>query len=437
MSKSAQSFSQMPGSRGFPLVGDLPRFLPNPLPYLLALQSRHGDVFYAHFALGRKNVFVLGPELTEQVLVTQATAFSNELGYTELSQFLGTQALLFRDGDAHKVLRNAINPAFAPEKLRSYMSAMEGEITVQLSAWHKGTTTLLRDINLLTMRIAARTLVGVQVDEEAVAIYQHFGNMLRGMASVLPALPGTHKWQGLRSQQWMRNFFHTKIEQRRRQQGEDLFSYLCRADLGLADEEIVDNMVGILAASYETTASTIAMMMWSLAGAPQWQHRLREELSALLVPGGATMAQVRSCQQTEWVFKETLRQYAPLSYFPRRSIEAVQLGGYEIPANTQITLAPRFVHHMPSIYTQPEQFDPQRFSSERGEDKNHHLAWMPFGKGAHTCAGMHFAQLEIFIFFARLLEKFEIEKMDSELSTINYIPVLKPIQDLPVRLRAL
>lgn len=434
MPKSDLELPQIPGTNGFPLVGDLPRFLPNPLPHLQMLQNRYGNLFYARFAMNRKNVFVLGPELTEQVLVTQADAFSNELGYIDQSKFLGSQVLLFKDGAAHKALRSAINPAFTPDQLRGYLSAMDLETKAQVNAWGREATALMQDINLLTMRIAARSIVGVSIEVEAVAINQHFANMLGGMAGILPAAPGSRKWKGLRSQLWMKEFFQSKIKQRREQLGDDIFSCLCREDVALTDEEIVDNVIGMLAASYETTASAIAMMLRSLAATPEWQHRLRAELSPLLEPGGMTWERIRSCEQTEWVFKETLRLYTPLSYFPRQSIEDLQLAGYAIPANTSITIAPRFVHHMPSIYPEPEKFDPERFSPERAEDTAHRLAWMPFGKGAHTCAGMHFAQMEIFVFFARLLERFQVEEVVGKSGEMNYIPVLKPVRDLPIRL---
>jgi len=204
-----------------------------------------------------------------------------------------------------------------------------------------------------------------------------------------------------------------------------VFSCLCSKEADLEEDVIVDNMVGILAASYETTASAISMMAYALASNPVWQDRMRKELSELSVPGAMTVHAIRNSEQTSWVFKESLRLYSPLSYLPRRTIEDVEVEGHLIPANTAITVAPRFTHHMSSIYRQPDTFEPARFSPKRREDQVHHMAWMPFGKGAHTCAGMHFAQIEIAVFFARLLEHFSIEPTNERMQ-LNFVPVLKP-----------
>ena len=133
------------------------------------------------------------------------------------------------------------------------------------------------------------------------------------------------------------------------------------------------------------------------------------------------------------VFKETLRLHAPLSFTPRRTLEPVQVEGLTSPANTAITLAPSFVHHMASIYHEPSVFDPERFSAARSEDRARRCAWVPFGKGAHACIGMHFARMEVFMFFVRLLARFQIEKPERRFR-LSHVPVLKPARDLPIKL---
>ncbi|NOX51284.1 MAG: cytochrome P450 [Gammaproteobacteria bacterium] len=144
---------------------------------------------------------------------------------------------------------------------------------------------------------------------------------------------------------------------------------------------------------------------------------------------------MQSCVQTDWVFKETLRLYSPLSSLPRRTLETVEIQGFTILPNTSITLVPRFVHHISSIYSETHRFDPERFSPTRSEDQVHRCAWVPFGKGAHACIGMHFARMEVFVFFSRLLERYRIQKTDGSLR-LDYVPVLKPRKSIPIRLVA-
>ncbi len=433
--KPNQELDGIPGTRGFPFIGDVLKMLPDPLPYIQTLQQQFGNVFYAHFALNQKNVLLLGPEATEQVLITDAAKFSNELGYSTLSGLLGERTILFKDGAEHKFLRQALNPAFKPDQLREYLASATREIDAQLTKWSVNASKLVEDINLLTLRIASRSIVGASVETDAARINANFLKVLNAMVSFFPNVPGSAKWQGKRGRAYVDGFFRSRIAARRAKPGNDVFSQLCTEGLGLTDDDIVDNMVGVLFASYETTASTIAMMVYALAQNPEWQDPLHEELSALDDSNSITFNQIQQCTQTEMVFKETLRLYSPLAFLPRRTLEPVTVQGYRIPANTPITLAPRFVHHMPSIYPEPTSFDPTRFAPHRQEDQAHRCAWVPFGKGAHACIGMHFARMEVFTFFSRLLRNFRIENAGGQL-TLGHVPVVKPIRELPVRLVA-
>jgi cytochrome P450 len=215
-----------------------------------------------------------------------------------------------------------------------------------------------------------------------------------------------------------------------------VFSRLCAPDTSLSDDEIVDNMVGILFASYETTASSIANMLYALAINSDWQERLRDELAPLREGKEDAYDAVRRCHQTDCFLKETLRIYPPLAFLPRWTLQEVVVDGVTIPPMTSITLAPRFSHHLPSIYFQPDTFDPDRFSPSRAEDGAHRCAWLPFGKGAHTCLGMHFARMEVFSFFAHLLGRFRVASTRTKLS-LSHVPVLRPKGSVPVNLVAL
>ena len=99
-----------------------------------------------------------------------------------------------------------------------------------------------------------------------------------------------------------------------------------------------------------------------------------------------------------------------------------------------MTIAPAFLHQLASLYSEPERFDPTRFSPERAEDKTHTCAFVPFGKGSHTCIGMHFARMEAQIFFVHLLLRFQIESTSTEPLRMHYVPVLRPKGQMPVRL---
>ncbi|NOX51283.1 MAG: cytochrome P450 [Gammaproteobacteria bacterium] len=222
--KPNQDLRGLPGTKGFPIVGDILKMLPDPLPYLKTLHEQYGNVFYMHFALNRKSVLLLGPDATEQVLVSQADMFSNEWGYLDLSPLLGKRGLLFQDGSAHRILRRSINPAFKPDSLRQHVSIVKTEVDHQLAKWLSGSSTIGADIQLMTLRIASQTIIGANVGTEAATINKNFLDVLGAIVSLLPKFPGTPKWQGHRARVQIDQFFRSRIMQRRVRPGNDVFS---------------------------------------------------------------------------------------------------------------------------------------------------------------------------------------------------------------------
>ena len=143
-------------------------------------------------------------------------------------------------------------------------------------------------------------------------------------------------------------------------------------------------------------------MIWLLTCYPDWQDRLRQETRQL---GKETLEYTDKDRLplTSCFIRETLRRYPPIPLILRRSIEPCTILGREIPANSQIAICPLLLHHHGDYWTEPEHFDPERFSEPRAEDSRHSHCFIPFGGGAHTCLGMHFASLEIKAFLVQLL----------------------------------
>ena len=235
----------------------------------------------------------------------------------------------------------------------------------------------------------------------------------------------------------MDHFFRSRIAERRKAPAPDLFTSICSegSSDSLCNDEIVDNMIGLLVAAYETTASTMMMMVCALASYPEWQERLRAELAETGASEHVRFETLGELTLTDSVMNETLRLHPPLPFMPRRALRAFEFEGHLIPENAAIIISPRFIHRMPSIYPNPDAFEPERFASPRAEDKVHSCAWIPFGKGPHTCMGMHFARMEVKSFFAHLLARFRIAVSEERELKMSYVPVHGPAgKGLPVRL---
>jgi cytochrome P450 len=351
---------------------------------------------------------------------------------------LGEQGLLFRDGKEHLALRRRLNRAFKPAALKTYLAIMNERIAERVSSWPTGTQPrLAEEVRRLTLDIAAQAIAGAEVGPESDSVIRHFIRMLGASTSFGPALPGTAKWKGARGRAYMDHYFRRQITERRAGAGEDMFSLICRGsgDQHLCDDEIVDNMIGGLLAAYETTATTLMMMLYFLARHPQWQERLRNEYATTETLGRMRFDALEELVETEWVLKETLRLNPPLPVLPRRATRSFEFEGHEIPAGARLIISPAFIHRMPSIYPDPEAFTPERFAESNGQDKTHPCAWIPFGKGSHTCMGMHMARLEVKTFFAHVLARFRLEISQEHELEMRYLPVMGPAgAGLPIRL---
>jgi cytochrome P450 len=437
-SRSNQRLGTIPGSTGLPIIGNLPRLLPNPFPYVQELHEALGNVFYARFAFNQKAVFLLGPDAAEVVLQNRNQGFSNELGYLGQSRFLGPRNLLFRDGDEHRAIRQKMNAAFKPAALKTYLDVINKRIAERVSRWSEGTgETLADDIRRLALDVALEVIAGAEVGHDSDAIVAHYLDMLRAGSSVGPKLPGTAKWKGAKGRAYMDHFVRSRIAGRRRAPTPDLFTSICSADSSdaLGDDDIVDNMIGLLVAAYETTANTMMMMVCALAEYPAWQERLRAEFTTTGTSEQVRFETLGKLVETDRVMNETLRLNPPLPFLPRRSLQAFEFEGHRIPKNTAIIVSPMFIHRMPSLYPNPNAFEPERFASTRAEDKVHPCAFIPFGKGPHTCMGMHFARMEVKSFFAHLLARFRIEVCPQHDLRMRYVPVHGPVgSGLPIRL---
>ena len=240
------------------------------------------------------------------------------------------------------------------------------------------------------------------------------------------------------------DFIRERIAQRRASDANDLFTQLCHArdeaDKQYSDEEIVDHLIFIMMAAHDTTTSAITTMVYALAKHPQWQDRLRREArntADWMARSGRstpTLDDLARMTDIELVFKEALRLYQPLPTIARRALVDVEIHGKVIPAGTPVAVFPIQVHRSAEWWSQPEKFDPERFSSERAEHRLHPYAWAPFGGGAHMCLGLHFAEMQVKAVLLPLLRSWQWSVPEAYVPNYAYAPIAKPRDGLPIQL---
>ena len=167
----------------------------------------------------------------------------------------------------------------------------------------------------------------------------------------------------------------------------------------MSDEQLVDNLLTFLLAGHETTAKALTWALYLAARAPEWQARVRAEVTAVCGTGPVRAEHLEHLAVTRAVLKEAMRLYPPVPMMTRMAGRDLELGGYQLGKGTLVVMPIFAIHRHRLLWRDPDRFDPERFSPQ--QEKSHlRTQFMPFGFGPRTCIGMAFAMLEATTLFA-------------------------------------
>jgi cytochrome P450 len=400
----------------------------DPLDLLVSSYERYGPVFTLKI-FHHNAVFMLGPEANHYMLVSHASNFRWREGhFRDLIPLLG-DGLLTIDGQHHRTHRKLMLPAFHRERIESATVAMREEVDRAIETMTPGAVINLYDwTRSVALRVALRALFGFDPDvaqagglnaaaefESALSFYSrdYLLQILRG--------PGSPYAKMLHSRRRLDRLIYAEIGRRRSsgERGEDILSLLLDAEdedgTSLGDRQIRDEVMTLLFAGHDTTTSTVAFMFYELARNPE-----------LLDDPGINV---------EMILDETLRKYPPAYIGPRRSVEPFEFNGHQVPGNAHVEYCSWASHHLPDVWSEPEQFRPDRFTEEN-KAKLPRGAYVPFGGGSRTCIGMRFGQAEIAIIAHSILERYRLDLMPGYELEIRHAPTISPRQGMPMRVRA-
>ena len=444
VSASRPSLAHIPSTGDWPLVSEA-RFLSNTLAFAQRVHAQCGPVSRGWW-LFKPSVYLMSAEANEMVLFDRGNRFSAKLGWERVLADLFPRGLMLRDAEDHRWHRRLMLPAFRKEALARYLEAMSPRIESSVTQWGaQGSIKFYPAIKRLTLAIAADVFLGTQIDAEIDQISSDFSDLVAAsMAVVRIPVIGRMYARGVNARARLATFIRSRIADRRASDGNDLFSQLCHArdedDKQYSDDEIVDHLIFLMMAAHDTTTSAITTLVYALAKHPEWQDRLRAEVKraqAAMKEGNRhlpTLDDLALMTDAELAFKEALRLYQPLPTISRQALVNVEIHGIAIPAGTQVSVFPIQVHRSPEWWTNPEQFDPDRFSPARAEHRRHPYAWAPFGGGAHMCLGLHFAEMQVKAVMLPLLRDWQWSVPEGYAPDYAFAPIAKPRDGLPIRL---
>jgi cytochrome P450 len=439
------SLTHIPGDEGWPLIGKTLEVLADPKGQVERQSKKYGLVYRSHL-FGETSLVLLGPEANELVLFDQAKQFSSTLGWGRILGLLFPRGLMLLDFEEHRLHRRALSVAFKSGPMKSYLADLDTGIAARVAQWkaQPGPMLFYPAMKQLTLDLAATSFLGAGIGPEVDEITRAFVDMVAASVAVIrKPLPGTPMARGVKGRKRIVAYFSEQIPLRRAKGGgDDLFSLLCHATHEdgalLSTQDIVDHMSFLMMAAHDTLTSSLTSFVGELAAHPEWQQKLRDEVTGLGLAADAPMTfdNLEAMRLTEMAFKEALRLKPPVPSMPRRSIKDFTFKGYAIPAGSMVGINPLFTHHMPDIWPEPEKFDPMRFTDEAQRNR-HRFAWVPYGGGAHMCLGLHFAYMQAKCFARHFLQNLEVSLEPGYKPDWQIWPIPKPRDGLRVVLKAI
>ncbi len=384
--------------------------LSRPHGFLARCRRRYGDVFTVNIAPYGRMVFLADPALIRQVFTGDTHVFHvGGVRGRVLSPLLGEHSLLLLDEDEHMRERKLMLPAFHGEALRRYPSLMEEIAEEQVSGWPVGETIALRPrMQAITLEVILRLVIGVR-DTVALARLRDLLNRLLDQPTTLLFLATAANRDISWFRPWRRfleiraqanELIYEEIARRRADpSGDDILSLLVQASGdSLSDEELRDELMTLLIAGHETTATALAWAFERLTRHPAALARLREGDAAYI----------------DAVIKETLRVRPVVMEVGRDITEKVRLGEWELPAGTRVMSSIALVQRAERDWPDAHAFRPERFLDGQPAP----YTWIPFGGGPRRCIGASFATTEMAAIIPVVLRHFDLvpERPESERS---------------------
>ncbi|KAB1933875.1 cytochrome P450 [Micromonospora sp. ALFpr18c] len=407
MHKSGQSPRPPRLPAGLPLIGHGLQLLRRRLEFLQEAR-RYGPV--VRVGLGPSTAYLVNDHtLLHQMLVKDAALFPRGIHFRKARAVAG-DGIITAEGPAHRRQRRLVLPAFSRKRVHGYSDVMRQIAKERISSWPEDEPIELKpEFVSLATTIGTRTLFSTDLGAAAVSVIERAlpvltrGVSLRamdptGLVEHLP-LPANRRFEVT-----MREL-HQVIDgiiasyRGAEQQGDDLLSLLMVATdegsgQGMTDLQLRDEVISILLSSAETTALTMSWACHELGQHPEVFRALREEVDRVLPDGEAPRhEQLADLELTRRVVKETLRLYPPTYFLSRSATADVRLGDHLIPRGSTVLYSFYSQHRDPTLFRDPNNFDPDRWLPERAADVTVE-AYMPFGEGAHRCVGEGFAWAE-------------------------------------------
>jgi cytochrome P450 len=390
--------------------------------------------------------FLYNPDHIEYVLSTNARNFVKARSLrSPFFQRLVGNGLLTSEGEVWKRQRRLAQPAFHRQRISSYGDVMVEYTERMIGGWVPNEERdIHRDMMRLTLEIVVKTLFNSDISDEADTVGQVLSEMVKPFASQATLkwiadnrLPTPAHRRFYAAARKIDDIVYRIIAERRANTADqgDLLSMLLAAHdedgSQMSDRQLRDEVMTLFLAGHETTALTLSWCWYLLARNPQVEQKFHAELDEVLGGRSPTVADLARLKYTEQIAKESMRLYPPAYAVGREALQDFELGGFHIPAKSQLFMFQWAVQRDPRFFSEPDRFHPERWTDDFS-NRLPKYAYFPFGGGPRMCIGNYFAMMEVVLLLATIGQRFRFSLLPDYEVLLLPAMSLRPANGIPV-----
>jgi cytochrome P450 len=429
----AQSNFRQPPGPGDLIALDID---PEALITLQQLQRDYGDMVSVTKPNGRLAYFINDATEVRRILTRNHNKYIKGPGFERVKMLLGN-GLIVSDGDAWRRSRRMIQPSFSRRNLHQLINVMVERCDRRANQWadistSKSECNITVETSDFALELILLSIFGSDYDARILAEGDNpFAFLSRSSKRDLSVAMKAHN---------LRKLLLSIIEERRAREGLMQFDFLSmylkakdKDGQQFSSLELFDELMTLIVAGFETTANTLSWAWYLIAKHSDVEKKILMEIEKCLPRGSKfSVESLQAMQYMQQVLEETLRLYPPVWLFTRRSCELDELSDYDVPPDTDIYLSPFVLHRTEHYWTEPNRFNPERFSQTNAPIKDR--PYYPFSLGPRRCIGEYFSFLEMKIHLGMLLPRFRMQLIDNVEPELELAINLRAAKDIVMKL---
>nr|AKJ26126.1 CYP13-1 [Gentiana rigescens]AKJ26127.1 CYP13-2 [Gentiana rigescens] len=434
-----------PGNSGLPFIGETLQLISaykteNPEPFIDERVSKFGSVFSTH-VFGEPTVFSADPETNRFILQNEGKLFESSYPGS-ISNLLGKHSLLLMRGGLHRRMHSlTLSFANSPIIKDRLLADIDRLVRVNMESW-SGRVLLMDEAKKITFQLTVKILMSFDPCEWTENLMKEYMLVIEGFFTVpWPILSSTYR-RAITARKKVAEALSPVVRERRRERKEggekkeDMLAAMLDEDGsggGLSDEEIVDFLLALLVAGYDTTSTIMTLAIKYLTETPRALAQLKEEHDGIRAKKDELEAlnweDYKSMPFTQCVVNEALRITNIISGVFRRTMEDVNIKGYIIPKGWKVFASMRAVHLSHDHFKDPRSFYPWRWQ-QMNNSTTIPNTFTPFGGGPRRCPGYELARVVLSVFLHHMVTTFSWEAAEED--QIVYFPTTRTKKRYPI-----